>query len=136
MDTDRKRKDIILYVCLLSFGFFLALLLKAVLIVDIEAVEITKLDGSIKVSCGSDSMGLTFGCGDLLYYRDVKRDEELLPGEIYVYRKDDETKVVHRLVECVDVDCELMVFKGDNNAVGELVEREQVTKKIESVRYR
>jgi len=117
-------------------GFLLALLFKAVIIVDVETVEIVKLDGSVKVGCGSDSMGLTFGCDDLLYYRDVKRNEELTPGDIYIYRKDNESKVVHRLIECVDVDCELMVFKGDNNAVGELVERKQVLQKIESVRYR
>jgi len=121
-----KQDDIILWLCLLSFGFFLALLLKVTLIVDFERVELTKVDGSVKVSCGSDSMGLTFGCGDLLYYRDVKKNEELMPGDIYIYRKDNDTKVVHRLIECVDIDCNLTVFKGDNNAVGELVERKDV----------
>jgi len=131
-----KQDDIILWLCLLSFGFFLALLLKVTLIVDFERVELTKVDGSVKVSCGSDSMGLTFGCGDLLYYRDVKKNEELMPGDIYIYRKDNDTKVVHRLIECVDIDCNLTVFKGDNNAVGELVERKDVLRKIESVRYR
>jgi len=131
-----KQEDVILWICLLSFGFFLALLFKAVLIVDVASVELTKLDGSIKVECGSDSMGLTFGCNDLLYYRDVKKGEILVPGDIYIYRKDDDNKVVHRLIECVDIDCELTVFKGDNNAVGELVERKNVLQKIESVRYR
>ena len=136
MDTKMKKPDIILWICLLSIGFFSALLFKAVLIVDVESVELTKLDGSVKVECGSDSMGLTFGCNDLLYYRDVGKNEKLVPGDIYIYRKDDDNKVVHRLIECVDIDCNLTVFKGDNNAVGELVERDNVLQKIESVRYR
>ena len=121
---------------LIISGFVAAFAIKGIVNIDFERVSMTKYDGVTKITCGSDSMGLTFGCGDLLYYRNVKKDEELVPGEIYIYRKDDGNKVVHRLVECIDIDCELMVFKGDNNAVGELVEREQVTKKIESVRYR
>ena len=136
MDTKMKKPDIILWICFLGIGFFSALLFKAVLIVDVESVELTKLDGSVKVECGSDSMGLTFGCNDLLYYRDVGKNEKLVPGDIYIYRKDDDNKVVHRLIECVDIDCNLTVFKGDNNAVGELVERNNVLQKIESVRYR
>ena len=131
-----KKEDIIIGMCLISIGFLLALILKVTIMVDFERVELTKYDGVIKVQCGSDSMGLTFGCGDLLYYRDVKKNEELVPGDIYIYRKDDGNKTVHRLVECVDIDCNLTVFKGDNNAVGELVNRSNVIQKIESVRYR
>ena len=131
-----KKNNIILGICLISIGFVLALLLKVTIIADFDNVELAKMDGSVRVQCGSDSMGLTFGCGDLLYYTDVKKDEELVPGNIYIYRKEDGGKVVHRLIECVDVDCELTVFKGDNNAVGELVERNNVLQKIESVRYR
>ena len=131
-----KQDDMIVWICLIGIGFVLALLFKFILIVDFDRVELTKVDGTIKVACGSDSMGLTFGCEDLLYYRDIKNNEELTLGDIYVYRKDNGDNVVHRLIECVDIDCELMVFKGDNNAVGELVEKQQVIKKVESVRYR
>ena len=131
-----NKYDVILGICLITIGFVLALLLKVTIIADFDNVELAKMDGSVRVQCGSDSMGLTFRCGDLLYYTDVKKDEELVPGNIYIYRKEDGGKVVHRLIECVDVDCELTVFKGDNNAVGELVERNNVLQKIESVRYR
>jgi len=133
---DTKKKDIILWSCLICIGFILALLLKVTVIADFDNVELAKMDGSVRVQCGSDSMGLTFGCNDLLYYTEVKKDEELVPGDIYIYRKDDDSKVVHRLIECIDIDCNLTVFKGDNNAVGEFVERKDVLQKIESVRYR
>ena len=130
------KNNITIGICLIAIGFVLALMLKVTIMVDFNNVELTKMDGSVRVQCGSDSMGLTFGCGDLLYYRDVERGGELVPGEIYVYRKDDGSKAVHRLVECVDIDCNLCVFKGDNNAVGELVNRSNVIQKVESVRYR
>jgi len=136
MVTKTNKYDIMFWVCLVGIGFFTALLFKAIFIVDFGNVDFAKMDGSIRVKCGSDSMGLTFGCGDLLYYRDIKKNEKLTPGDIYIYRKDNDTKVVHRLIECVDIDCNLTVFKGDNCAVGELVERNQVIQKIESVRYR
>jgi len=131
-----KKEDITICLCLISIGFVLALLLKVTLIVDFDKVELTKADGSVRIKCGSDSMGLTFGCGDLLYYRNVKKDEELIPGDIYIYRKDNDDNIVHRLIECVDIDCNLTVFKGDNNAVGEFVNKSQIIRKVESVRYR
>ena len=131
-----NKNNIGLGICLVLMGFFLALLLKVTIMVDFDKVELAKMDGSTKVKCGSDSMGLTFGCSDILYYRDVGKNEELIPGDIYIYRKDDGGKVVHRLIECVDIDCNLTVFKGDNNAVGELIERKDVLQKVESVRYK
>jgi len=131
-----KQNNIIFGICLITIGFLLALILKVTIMVDFERVELTKYDGVIKVQCGSDSMGLTFGCDDLLYYRDVKKNEELVLGDIYIYIKEDGGKTVHRLIECVDIDCNLTVFKGDNNAVGELVNKSNVIRKIEGVRYR
>ena len=133
---DTKKYNLLIGICLVGVSFLSALLFKSVFMVDFDKVELAKMDGSVRVQCGSDSMGLTFGCNDLLYYTEVKKDEELVPGDIYIYRKDDDSKVVHRLIECIDIDCNLTVFKGDNNAVGEFVERKDVLQKIESVRYR
>ena len=133
---DTKKKDIILWSCLICIGFILALLLKVTVIADFDNVELAKMDGSMRVQCGTGSMGLTFGCDDLIYYRDIEKNEQFIPGDIYIYKKDDDSKVVHRLIECVDIDCNITVFKGDNNAVGEFVNKSQIIRKVESVRYR
>jgi len=136
MDTKIDKNRLILGICLVTFSFFLALMLKGIFVIDFGNVELAKMDGSMRVQCGTGSMGLTFGCDDLIYYRDIEKNEQFIPGDIYIYKKDDDSKVVHRLIECVDIDCNITVFKGDNNAVGEFVNKSQIIRKVESVRYR
>ena len=79
------------------------------------------------ISCDTQSMGLGLRCNKPIYSRKISIDEKLLEGEIYIYQKNNsERKIIHRLTKCFDENCSLMVFRGDNNAVGEIVYRKQV----------
>ena len=88
-----------------------------------------KYDVVSKISCGSDSMGLSFKCSDVVYSRKVLINETMIPGEVYIYTDPDPNKtnkIIHRLAVCLDENCSRMVFRGDNNAVGEIVNRSQI----------
>lgn len=95
----------------------------------------SKYDGVTGINCGSDSMGLTLSCDDLVYYNYVQKKEELAPGRIYIYENKDNRTTIHRLVGCADDDCNTAIFKGDNNRVSELVERKRIIKKVEMIKY-
>jgi len=85
------------------------------------------------ISCDSDSMGLGINCGDEFYSRTIDPVEPLSAGEIYIFRDDDNESVIHRLVFRLDNGS--LIFKGDNNEVGELVDRSQVYAKPLMMRY-
>jgi hypothetical protein len=90
------------------------------------------------VACGSNSMAPTFDCNDLLQSRRVNYDETLVPGKIYIYKKETSTyynlsTVVHRLVTPCEND--VCVLMGDNNKVGETINRSQITYEVVGVVY-
>jgi hypothetical protein len=87
-----------------------------------------------RVGCNSSSMGLTLRCGDIL---DIERYDggELEIGRIYTYQDGNES-IVHRIVACQDKNCNLVIFKGDNNQIAEFVNKTQITGKVLGVEYR
>jgi hypothetical protein len=113
-------------------------------LIDHQETELTfaytqEIDGKTTVACGSDSMGLDFDCGDVLYYRNLKSNEELIEGKIYLYKHPfEENKTIsHRLVKDCSDGCYGMIFKGDNNLISDpIVKREDVQKEILGVEYK
>ena len=92
-------------------------------------------DVKYKLGCSSDSMGLSLNCGDVQYSNFVNSSSYLETGEIYVYKRDNKS-IVHRLVYCLDSDCNSTIFKGDNNEVAELVNRSEIVAKVVMVEYK
>jgi hypothetical protein len=92
----------------------------------------TDYDSTSRVACGSDSMGLTVDCNDLLLLESVTPGE-VLEGEVYTFQARDGNRTVHRAAKCFEEYC---VFRGDNNAVGEVVQRVDVTHRVTGVVYR
>jgi hypothetical protein len=81
-------------------------------------------------------MGLTVNCDDEVYISLVKSDDPLYIGYIYTYKDSiDNHSIIHRLVYCLDSDCNSTVFKGDNNQAAELVNRNQIVGRVVSVKY-
>lgn len=93
---------------------------------------VNSVDVETQVGCKSNSMGLTIKCGDKIYGEYIEKDEVLVPGDIYVYDKSENgtAQVVHRLVLCLDDDCNSTVFKGDNNVVAEVVNRSDILYRV------
>ncbi len=90
----------------------------------------------VPISCDSQSMGITFNCKDNLFSDFINDDSVLVEGDIYVYQID-ERIIVHRLVKCLDDNCNRSVFKGDANyAADKIVERSQIISKVYGVEYR
>lgn len=87
------------------------------------------------VGCGTDSMGLTLNCNDILYEQNVYNNTKLIPGSIYTYMTDKNASIVHRMIMCLDENCNITVFKGDNNEVGEIVPRQWINGKVVMVEY-
>jgi hypothetical protein len=104
--------------------------------VPIDRVSWDYVDGYSEIACGSNSMGLTLRCGDRAYTEGVGPNDKLWLGRIYIYHHTNKSNTVHRLVYCIDSDCNQSVFKGDNNLVGELVNRSQIISEVLSVEYR
>ena len=86
------------------------------------------------VQCGSDSMGLIINCNDKIVVEDMGVNEVLKEGAIYIYDSGNYT-AIHRLIKCLDDDCNVSVFKGDNNYIGEIVNKTQITKRLIAIRY-
>ena len=85
------------------------------------------------MDCVSNSMGRNIDCSDIV---EVDLDiKTLYEGWIYAY-KDGDDYVSHRLVKCLDVNCTQAVFVGDNNKIGEIVNKSQVYGRVISVEYR
>lgn len=103
---------------------------------DVGVEYVSGLEVVSSVGCSSDSMGLTLDCNDTIYGTVINGTDHLGAGNMYVYRKENGSRVVHRLVACVksekglvvkDNDCSgTLVFRGDNNLIGELVNRSQI----------
>lgn len=87
------------------------------------------------VGCNSNSMGLTIRCNDKTFGRSINSSERLELGRIYVYKKDENTSVVHRLVYCDDASCQQPVFKGDNNLYAEKINRSQIIYVVDYTAY-
>lgn len=119
----------------LIIGFSIALLLKGVVMIDFNNIELSTFDKYLTMGCNSsDSMGLVINCNDRLYLTNVSRYPNLQIGSIYIYRSGNIT-IVHRLVKCVDKDCNVTIFKGDNNPVAEFINKSQILYKVEMVYY-
>jgi len=88
-----------------------------------------------KMNCDSDSMGLALRCRERVFTRFVGPTEYMIEGDIYVYDNLKNSSVIHRLALCLDDNCSQMVFRGDNNAKGELVNRSQIVAKPMYLKY-
>ena len=88
-----------------------------------------------KVTCDSNSMGVGLDCDDMIYGNHVTEDSVMIPGEIYTFHNDHNGSTVHRLAYCLDDNCNQMIFRGDNNKQGELVNRSQIISHVTMVRY-
>lgn len=104
--------------------------------INFSKLEITSFDYSSSVSCLSDSMGLTINCNDILYETKITNNTILNPGNIYTYTTDKNVSVAHRMIICLDNNCNMTIFKGDNNAVGEMIPREWLTGEVMMVEYK
>lgn len=102
--------------------------------------NLANYDYKTNIGCDTDSMGLTVGCHDIAFGNKVDQDDRLYPGYIYVYNgtnsSNDTIHVIHRLVYCLDDDCNVSIFKGDNNFVAEIVNRSDILYSVDAVRYR
>ena len=87
------------------------------------------------LGCDSNSMGLTLNCRDTVYKQKVDQNETLYLGNIYTYRSWDNVSVIHRLVGCKDPDCNVAIFKGDNNRIVEFVNRSMIEYRVTMVEY-
>ena len=76
------------------------------------------------VSCNTNSMGLTMNCNDRLFVSMVDEGGELYLGRIYVYN-DGNKSIVHRLVVCVDSDCNVSINFKKALISGALLTKEQ-----------
>lgn len=118
----------------------LAVILVAALFIDIpEPVIITTSDlGDVafNISCETNSMGQTFTCDDIVYGKHITDQTRVYEGKIYAYRdweEVNESYIAHRLVLCLDADCNVSVFKGDNNRIGELVNRSYIEYEVTAI---
>ena len=90
-------------------------------------------DYLMNISCASDSMGLIVPCKSKLVSEDYN-NESLKLGQIYIYKFEDKW-ISHRLVACVDKDCNVTVFKGDNNEIAEFVNKSQIGYYVKGINY-
>lgn len=88
----------------------------------------------LKISNMSDSMGLSISYPDEAIGEKIKETDMLQEGNIYVYNSNN-TYIIHRLIKCLDNDCNVTIFKGDNNKVGEIVNKSQIIYKVTAVVY-
>lgn len=126
-----NKTEILLGILIISLGFFIGMLVKNSLLIDFKEGRIITYDATVNPSCKTNSMGLTINCNDKLYLKKFKGD--LRKGGIYIYRKNESTTVVHRLIGCVDYECNTTIFKGDNTLMGELVNKTQILYRVEMI---
>jgi hypothetical protein len=104
--------------------------------INFSKLEMTSYDYTSVAGCSSDSMGLTINCNDVLYETKITNDTILNPGNIYTYTTDKNVSIAHRMIICLDSDCNMTIFKGDNNAVDEMIPREWLTGEVVMVEYK
>ena len=131
----RLRIVVILVILSMIVGFLGAMATKTIITMNIGTGELETYTQTSKVSCKSNSMGLTLDCNDKTYLSMVGEDDDIELGGIYTYREDENTSVIHRVVICLE-NCSRVVFKGDANKFGEIVNRSQIKYKLEMVEYR
>ena len=135
MNDDKYKRKFVLYFLVITLSIFVGATLRGSFMVDFDNIEMSYLDYSSRVSCRSDSMGLTVGCNDEVYGAKVEEGDYLDIGAIYIYGKGNKT-IIHRLIGCIDHSCNITIFKGDNAKTGELVNREDILYKITRVEYK
>ena len=74
-----------------------------------------------KIGCGSDSMGLSFKCDDMVH---TEKSFKLEEGDVYIFKNKNGTHVIHRLVKDCRQGCYGLIFKGDNNLYADNVVNE------------
>lgn len=91
-----------------------------------------------RVSCESQSMGLMLDCkSTTLYYKQLRPEDPVYEGRVYLYEKDADTLVIHRLMGSIGLDNEQYIFKGDANEYydDELVNRSQILYELKAITY-
>lgn len=127
---------IMLIIAILA-GFVFAFALQTHFMFQSKPLQMIQYDYANELSCESHSMGLTIPCGSVALQQKVNNAEQIEPGQIYVYEMPNATKqVVHRLVACVDNDCNMTVFKGDANKIAELIPREWIVSRVVMLQYK
>ena len=98
-------------------------------------LEISGENYIYNVSCNSNSMGIAIPCGTKALTQKYPKNKELEMGRIYIYQRNSSYNVIHRLVGCIDKDCNVTIFKGDNNLISELVNKSQITYIVNGLDY-
>ena len=137
---EKEEGGLYLWLAVVGIGSMLVCLAIVVMTVSeaikgLEVVEESPVPGleyENTVKCGSYSMGLVLYCGDKLSGHYVTDKEVYEPGGIYVFNETG-YYAVHRLVYIIN-DTH-MVFKGDNNFFGELVQTKNIISRITGVDY-
>lgn len=70
----------------------------------------------VKIGCNSDSMGILFGCNDIVIMETVNNITELRQGDIIDFKFNETTKAIHRIIE-INYTTGQIRTKGDNNPV-------------------
>lgn len=129
-----RLNHILLFVMAVLTGFLIGLVINPIFGTTAYHELVDAKDPYISgVSCGSDSMGLVVPCGAKLHGHLLYDDEPLEMGQLYIYQ-DGPGMTIHRLVGCVDDDCEQVIFKGDNNLViDDFVSRDDILYRVTMV---
>ena len=88
----------------------------------------------VNITCESNSMGLLMPCNSKASVIPYK-NELLHLGRIYVYEVNSTYFIIHRLVGCVDKDCNRTIFKGDNNLISELINKSQIKYIVTAINF-
>jgi len=116
----------------LWFGLIIVCMFILVQVDKIYSVDVKEY--SFNVNNSTNSMGIIMRAGDKVFGREVTEKDILQEGNIYVYQGE-RTRVVHRLIKCLDIKCNQSVFKGDNNRVGEIVNRTDIKYIVTRIEY-
>ena len=103
---------------------------------DVEDLNASEHLIKSQITCDSQSMGLLLDCEDTVFSRILDDEEKLKEGKIYKYRNTKGYYIIHRLVKCLDENCETLVFKGDNNFIADnIIQRSEVEHEVVQIRY-
>lgn len=127
------------FVAICYVGFLMVLIILTCFIVlnNPNQLQLLGFEGNkttFRVDCNSNSMGFTLDCNDLVTAVRIPITDKLIPNRIYVYRTInilengdfEDINIVHRFLGCIDDNCSILKFKGDNNDFSEDVQRSQV----------
>lgn len=89
--------------------------------------QIPQYDSISPVACTSNSMGPLMQCGSRLY---LTKSFTMDPGGVYTFMRGNQS-IAHRLIACLDTECQELLFKGDANSMAdEVVSLKDVTAKV------